>query len=262
MSRTTSTLGASGTPPYVAEVDAPVPVCTRYAVLMRLGDRWAGRRDRRGLSIVDVDRLAQLGPDEPAAHLRWIRARSAEFAELDRHLVAHMERVLASDIEKLTELGLSLDQLRDEVDKAHALLEKYPPIGEDELSRRTIVEAEDDESVTRIRRRREYEARRRPIAARVEELCERHAAAQREIAERTARIHRVFDTTRQIALAQYAFYTKRVETYLRALLHRNPHREAVMSLLPSPVIVRPGWFDQPCPWPAHPVTAPIEEVSL
>jgi hypothetical protein len=237
------------------------PNCTRYLVRVRVGDWWAARRDRRGLRGIDIESLARAGGGEPAAHLRWIRARSAQFAEQDRIHYADMERALAPDIERLTELVLSLDRLRREAAEARTSLEEFPAITEAELTRRTVVEAEDPEPVIRARRTKEYEARRRPVAVRSTECLDRYTAAQRGIAERTARIHHRYDTTRQQALALYAYYTQRVETYLRILLHRNPDREAAMELLPSPVIVRPDWFDRPCPWPAGPVTAPTEEVS-
>lgn len=253
--------GTSDTTPTTPKRDADEAACTRYIILLRIGDWWAGRRDRRGLKIVDVDRLAQTGGEVPAAHLRWIRARGAEFAEQDRRLYARMEEMWARDIERLNERVLSLDQLFEEAAAAQALLDAFPPISEAELSRRTLVEADDDESVIRLRRAREYENRRHPLAARAATLQERHAAAQHEIAELTSRIHRRFDTTQQIARARYAFYTRRVETYLRVLLHRSPNRESVMALLPAPVIARPKWFDQPCPWPTQPVAAPTEEVS-
>ncbi|ORM02887.1 hypothetical protein [Prescottella equi] len=228
---------------------------------MKVGDWWAGRRDRRGLRDVDIDRLARICVGEPAAHLRWVRERCAQFEEQDRIIYEGVQDALKPDLIKLTERILSLDRMRRAADDAQAALEEYPPITEAELSRRTMVEANVDETVIRARRIRDYDARRRPVAARVAAQREQIADAQRDIAERMARIRAHYDRERETAAALYAFYTRRVEAYLRVLLHRNPDRAAAMELLPSPVVVRPGWFDEPCPWPTRSEVELIEEVS-
>lgn len=244
-----------------ADTGVTTQTCTRYPVWVRVGDWWAARRDRRGLRGVDIESLARTGDGEPAAHLRWVRARSAEFAERDRLRHAKMQATLAADIEKLTELVLSLDRLRSEATEARTALEQFPPITEAELTRRTSVEAEVSEAIVRERRTAEYLDRRRPVADRATAKLDQVASAQRAIPKLIAGIHASYDREREKAAALHAFYTTRVETYLRILLHRNPDREAAMELVPSPVIVRPDWFDEPCPWPARPSTAPIEEVS-
>lgn len=243
------------------DIDVPPSSCTRYALRVRFGDWWAGRRDRRGLRSVDIDGLVQISDDEPAAHLRWVRARCAEFDERDRLIYNGMQKALAPDVEKLAERVLSLTRLRHEAEDAQAALDAYPPITEAELARRTIVEADIDETIIRARRGKEHDERRGPVAARIAAKREQIVDAQREIEERTARIRAHYDRERETAAALYAFYTRRVETYLRVLLHRNPDRAAVMELLPSPVVVRPGWFDEPCPWPTRLAAELIEEVS-
>lgn len=233
----------------------------RYTVGRRTGDWWAARCDRRGLRGVDIERLAETF-SYPAAHLRWVRARSAEFVEGDHLLLAEAEARLAPAIERLDEINRSLDDLAEDVKAARATLQDFPPLHDEQLVQRNIVEADDDDSVIRLRRAREYEARRHPVAARVDEVSARYRNAVAERAMLAARIIREFDTLRKVAMARHAFTTMRVEHYLRTLLHRNQNREAAMALVPLPVIAPPAWVALPCPWLGqHPNTHPRGELT-
>lgn len=219
----------------------------RYTVVRRTADWRAARRDRRALRDVDIERLAETF-SYPAAHLRWVRARSAEFTEGDHLLVAAAEARLAPAIERLGEINRSLGDLAEDVTAARAALQHFPPLDDEQLVQRNIVEADDDDSVIRLRRTSEHEGRRRPLVARVVEASARYRNAVAERATLAARIVREFDTLREIAMARHAFTTMRVEHYLRTLLHRNPNREAAMALVPLPVIAMPAWVTLPCPW--------------